>query len=136
MASNLSNYLAKALNDHVFSATAYSSPGTLYCALFTVAPTDGGGGTEVSGNAYARVGVTNNSTNFPLASLSTGAKSNGTVISFPTATGSWGTVVAVAWFDASSGGNMLMFTTLNSSRAVSTDDTPKYAIGGITITFD
>ena len=33
---------------------------TLYLALYTAAPTDAGGGTEVSGGSYARKSITNN----------------------------------------------------------------------------
>ena len=47
-----SDYLEDKVLDHVFGGNAYCSS-TLYVALFTVAPSDTGGGTEVSGGAYA-----------------------------------------------------------------------------------
>lgn len=59
------------------------TPATVYLAAYVAS-------TEVSGNSYARVAITNNGTNFPAAAAS--AKTNGTDFSFPEATGSWGTI--------------------------------------------
>jgi len=98
MAGSKSDFLELKLLDHVLGNTAYTAPTIVYVALYTVAPTDAGGGTEVTGGAYARVAVTNNITNWPAAAG--GLKSNGTEIVFPTATASWGTVVAFAVLDA------------------------------------
>lgn len=134
MAGSFSNYLENAVLDHVFGASSYSAPATLYVALFTVAPNDTGGGTEVSGGSYARVAVTNNATNFP--SASGGAKSNGAAITFPTATASWGTVVAMGIYDAASAGNLLAWADLTSSKSVGINDTASFAIGDLDITLD
>jgi hypothetical protein len=79
------------------------TPATLYVGLYTSTPgPDGTGGTEVSGGSYARKAVTNNGTNFPAAV--DGIKSNGTAITFATATADWGSVDGVGIFAASSGG--------------------------------
>jgi hypothetical protein len=129
-----SNYLENKLLDHVFGGPDYVRPGTLYVALFTAAPNDGGGGTEVSGGSYARVAVTNNATNFPAAA--SGAKSNGTAITFPTATAGWGTVTHWAIFDASSGGNLVAWAALTTSRSPISGDTPAFAIGELDILMD
>ena len=51
---SFSNYLEDAVLNHVFGGSSYTAPTTLYVALFTSAPSDTGGGTEVSGGAYAR----------------------------------------------------------------------------------
>lgn len=112
----------------------YTRPGTVYVALYTAAPTDAGGGTEATGGSYARVAVTNNATNWPAAAA--GAKSNGVAITFPTATADWGTVVAFAILDASSGGNFLFWATLTTNREVLTGDTPSFAIGTLVVTED
>ena len=132
---SFSDFLENEVLDHVFGAAAYTAPATLYIALFTTAPGDDGtGGTEVSGNNYSRVAVTNNVTNFPSASA--GAKANGTEIAFPTASGSWGTVVAAGIYDASTAGNLLGVGTLTASKAVGTNDTFKFAVGDLDITLD
>lgn len=107
-----SDYLENKVLDHILGNTSYSPPGTIYFGLFTAAPSDAGGGTEVTGGSYARVGKTNNTTNFPNASG--GSKSNGTDVTFPTATASWGTVTHVGVFDASSAGNLLYWAPLTA----------------------
>ena len=135
MAGSFSDYLEAAVLNHVFGATSYSPPGTLYIALFTAAPSDSGGGTEVSGGSYARVAVTNNTTNFPNASgTSPTSKSNGTTITFPTASASWGTVVAFGIFDASSGGNLIAWADLTSNKTIGSGDTASFAVSSLAIT--
>lgn len=132
MAGSFSDFLELELLDHVFGAASYSAPATLYFALFTAAPSDSGGGTEVSGGSYARVGVTNNATNFPAASA--GAKSNGTAINFGTATANWGTIVAAAVFDASSAGNMLAWGDLTTNKTVNNGDSAEFAANDFDLT--
>jgi hypothetical protein len=134
MAGSKSDYLENKVLDHVLGNTAYSAPATTYIALYTAAPTDAGGGTEVSGGSYARVSVTNNTTNWPNASG--GAKSNGADVTFPTATGSWGTVVAFGILDASTSGNLMYWGDLTVSKTISTGDTAKFATGDIDVTED
>lgn len=131
--SSFSDYLENELLDHVFGAAAYTAPGTIYAALFTVSPADDDSGTEVTGGSYARVGITNNATNFPAASG--GAKSNANAITFPTATADWGTVVAVGLYDASSGGNLLGWATI-TSQSVPSGVTASIAAGDLDITLD
>lgn len=134
MAGSKSDFLELELLDHVLGNQAYSAPATVYVALYTTAPTDAGGGVEVSGGAYARVAVTNNLTNWPAAAA--GAKANGTEIEFPTATADWGTVVAFAILDASSGGNFLYWGDLTQSKTINNGDTAKFAVGDLDITED
>lgn len=135
MAGFISEYLSHKLLDHVWSATTYTPPATLYCALFTAAPTASGGGTEVSGGSYARVGVTNNGTNFGAAASE--IKRNATAITFPSPTANWGTVIGAAWYDASSGGNLLGYGPFGTSRTVLNGDTaPSIQINGGTFTFE
>lgn len=140
MAGSFSDYLELELLDHVLGGADYTRPATVYVALFTDSNTatqrDAGTVTEVAGNNYARVSVTNNSTNFPAASGTTATKSNGTAITFPQASGSWGTVTAFGIYDASSSGNLLMWGDLTTSKAIGSGDTPSFAASGITITLD
>jgi hypothetical protein len=129
-----SDFLENELLDHVLGAAAYTAPATLYVALFTVAPSDAGGGTEVTGGSYARKSVTNNATNFPAASG--GSKSNGTLIEFAQSSANWGTVVAAGIFDAATSGNLLYWATLTNSRTIFDGDTPQFQAGDIVITED
>jgi len=133
MAGSFSDFTEQKLLDHLLGATSYTPPATLYFALFTSAPSDSGGGTEVSGGSYARVGVTNNTTNFPNASgTSPTSKANGTAITFPTASANWGTVVAVGIFDASSGGNLIAWADLTANKTINNGDTGSFASSSLT----
>ncbi len=133
--SSFGNYLENELLDHVFGNSAYSAPATLYLALSTADPTDDGSGlNEPSGGSYARLGVTNNLTNFPAATG--GSKSNGVDFTFVTATASWGVISHMAIFDAVSGGNMLAHAALTSSKTIDNGDTVIFEAGNLTITLD
>src|SRR5574341_928044 len=101
----MTTFLANEIIDHVFSAATYTAPATTNTALYTAAPSDAGGGTEVTGGSYARVSKTNNATEWPAAVG--GSKSNGTAHNFGTATADWGTVTHVGVFDATT--NLLMW---------------------------
>jgi hypothetical protein len=108
--STLSTYGANKLLDLGFKATAWSSrPGTLHFAAFTTAPTDDGGGTEVSGGGYGRVAVTANGTNFTAAASPGNTVPNAVPIAFPIASADLGTVTAIGVFDQSSGGNLILW---------------------------
>lgn len=134
MAGSFSDYLENALLNQLFRGSSYSFPGTLYVGLYTAAPTDAGGGTEVSGNSYARVAVTANTSNW--ANSTAGSTSNSNAITFPQASGSWGTVVALGIFDASTSGNLLAWADLTTSKLVGNGDTPSFAAGDLDVTLD
>ena len=134
MAGSKSDYLENKVLDAVLGQVSLPSIPTVWVGLYTVAPTDAGGGTEVSGGAYERKSVTNNVTNFPAASG--GAKSNGTEIIFVEATGSWGTVLAFGIFDAVTAGNLLYWADLTTPKAIGAGDTAKFAVGDLDLTED
>jgi len=127
--SGFSDYLEDKVLDHVFGGNAYTAPTTLYVALYTVAPSDTGGGTEVSGGAYARqTGA------FTVSGTNPTTASNTAAIEYPTATADYGTVVAVGILDASSSGNLLAYSTLDSSKVVSSGDVFRFNAGDLDIT--
>ena len=134
MPGSIANYAENKILDHVLGGPDFTRPATVYVALYTVAPSDTGGGTEVTGGAYARAAVTNNATNWPAAA--NGLKSNGTVITYAQATAAWGTIVAFAVFDAASGGNMLVHGTLTENKVIGSGDTAQFAVGDIDWTLD
>ena len=127
--AGFSDYLEDKVLDHVFGGTAYTAPTTLYVALYTVAPTDTGGGTEVSGGAYARQTAA-----FTVTGTNPTTASNSAAIEYPTATANYGTVVAVGIFDALSGGNLLAYANLDTSKVVSTGDVFRFNSGDLDIT--
>jgi len=122
-----SDYLEDAILNHVLRNVSLTSPTTVYCALFTVAPTDSGGGTEVSGGSYARTAIT-------FGAPSGGVVSNSAAVTFPTATAGWGTVVAFAIFDLVAGGNMLYYGNLTVSKVVLTNDVFEFLTGQLSVT--
>lgn len=133
--AHMSDYLEQKLRDHVFRGVAYTAPATLYIALLTAAPSDAGGGTEVSGGAYARAAVTANTTNWTAASTTNGLTDNAGAITFAQATANWGTVTHVAIYDAASAGNLLFWFPLTASQAVNSGQTASFAAGALSVTF-
>ena len=133
-----SNYLEGKLLDLILSNTAYAGPGaTVWVSLFTAAPSDAGGGTEVSGGSYARAAVTNNATNWPAASGTPRSKSNGAAIAFAAPTANWGTVTHFGIHDALSAGNLLYWAALTASKTINSGDgAPSFAIGALTVSED
>lgn len=127
--AGFSDYLEDKVLDHVFGGTAYTAPTTLYVALYTVAPSDTGGGTEVSGGAYVRKTAT-----FTVSGTSPTTATNAAAIEYPTATANYGTVVAVGVFDALTSGNLLAYANLDASKVVSSGDVFRFDAGGLDIT--
>lgn len=135
MAGFPSEYLADALLNYLFRAVSFTPPATWYCALYTVAPTEAGGGTEVTGGSYARVGKTRGTTDFTAASSQ--VTRNATAITFPSPTADWGTVVGAGWFDAASSGNLLMYGPLSQEREILNGDAaPVILANGGTFTIE
>lgn len=132
MAGSFSDYMEQETLEWITGQTSDlgTPPSTIYVALYTTAPTDAGGGVEVSGGGYARQDSAGK-----WGAPSSGSVSNDTEIPWPTATGDWGTVVAAAIFDALAG-NMLAWADLTASKVVNTDDTFKFPIGNLTVTLD
>ena len=126
--AGFSDYLEDKVLDHVFGGVTYTQP-TKHVALYTVAPTDTGGGTVVSGGAYAR-----QTSNFNVSGTNPTTATNAAAVEYPTATADYGTVVAVGILDASSGGNLLAYANLTASKTVSSGDVFRFDAGDLDIT--
>lgn len=125
---SFSNYLENKVLDHVFGGVAYTAPATLYVGLFTSSPGETGSGTEVSGGSYARQTI---------AFTVTGSQaSNTAAVEFPTATASWGTVTFAAIYDALSGGNLLAYGALTTSKTIDNGDVFRIPAGDFDINLD
>ena len=103
-------------------------PTAWYLGLFTAAPGEAGGGTELSGSGYARQSIT--------FTVSGNNASNNAAIEFPTASGSWGTITHVAVFDASTSGNMIAYASLTASKTIDTGDVLRVPTGDLDINLD
>ena len=125
--AEMSNFLENALVNATLRNTTYTSPATVYVALFTTDPTDAASGTEVTGGSYARTSVA-------FAAPSNGASASSADCTFPTCTSTWGTVSHIGIFDASTSGNLLYHTPLDTSKLIETGDIFKIASGSLTVT--
>jgi hypothetical protein len=103
-------------------------PTAWYVGLFTAAPGETGGGTEVSGGSYVRVAVT--------FTVSGNLATNSAAVEWPTATATWGTITDVAVFDADTGGNMLVYASLTSSKTIASGDVLRIPAGDLDVTLD
>jgi hypothetical protein len=129
--AGFSNYGENLVLTWLLTASSATRPTAWYIALYTVAPGEGGGGTEVSGGSYARQAAT-----FTVSGTAPTEATNSAAIEFPTATGSWGTVVAAAIFDASTSGNMLAFANLDTSKTIDSGDVLRFNAGALDLTLD
>lgn len=138
MSSGTSTYWSNHLLDLILGATAFTAPATVYMALFTASPGAAGSVTnEASGGSYARVAITNNTTNFP--NSSGGVKSNGTTITFATATSTGysagvNMTDAALWDSLSASTNELYFGTLTTAKPILNGDTASFGVGALTVT--
>ena len=112
----------------VFTNSSATRPTAWFVALYTSAPNDAGGGTEVSGGAYARQAVT--------FSVSGDTATNSGAIEYPTATAGYGTVTHVGIFDASTGGNLIAYAALTASKTIDTGDVLRLPAGDLDVTLD
>ena len=127
--AEFSNYLEDKILDHVLRNVSYTSPTTAYVGLFTSDPTDAGTGTEVSGGSYARQVLS-------VTTASGGIVTSSGDVTFPQATGSWGTISHIGILDALTSGNLLMHTALTTSKTIESGDILKISSGNLTVTLD
>lgn len=129
--AGFTNYAENLVLNWVFTTNSATRPTSWYVALYTVAPGESGGGTECSGTSYAR-----QSASFSVTGTAPTTASNSAAVEFPTAGGSWGTIVAAAILDASTSGNMIAFADLTTSKTIDTGDVLRFNTGALTITLD
>lgn len=126
--SGFTNYLENAVLNHIFTGTNYTPPVSLHFALFTIAPTDSGGGQEVVGSGYSRKAMV-------FTNSIDGSISNTDAITFTATGGNYGTIVATGLYDASSGGNLLTWEAITPAT-INDEDVLSFAVGSISITLD
>jgi hypothetical protein len=144
--ASMSNYLENKLIDFLLRGQSFTAPTTVYFALCTSTPTDASTGStisEVSGGNYSRQSLTCNATNFlstqgntsTPSSGTNGTTSNNSTIAWSSVT--WtATITAVAICDASSGGNLLWYAALGSSKTINSSDSVSFAVGDLTLQID
>ena len=131
--SSFSDYAESVALKFLFTTDAVTRPTEWYVGLFTAAPSDAGGGTEVSGNAYAR----KTTGTMTVSGTSPTNCTNSAAIEFdPASGGSWGTITHLAIFDALTGGNMLGWASLTSTRTINDGDILRIVAGELDVNLD
>ena len=132
-----SDYQEANVLDGTLRTGAFAKPAGVYVALFTSPTDDAGGGTEVTGNGYARVQHGPGDANWS-APTAGGLTQNIGTIQFPDPSGgNWGTITHFALYDAVTGGNMLYHGALTGSVVVNDGDGgPRFSDGALQVTED
>lgn len=125
--AEMSNYLEAALINATLRNTSYTSPTTVYLALYLDDPTDADTGTEISGGSYARQAIT-------FGAPSNGTSTNSAAIEFPAATANWGTITHIGIRDALTSGNLLYHTALDASKTINNGDIFKILTSNLSVT--
>jgi hypothetical protein len=131
---SLSDYAENALLNHIFN-TAYTSVATVYVALSTATLTDTATGASMSevanANGYARTAVT-----FGAAATRRVIQSG--AVTFPQASGAWGTITDWAIVDTNTygAGNVLAYGAFTASFAPVTGNTPTIPSGELQVIFN
>jgi hypothetical protein len=128
--SSFTDYTENLVLNWLLTTNSATRPTAWYVGLFTAAPSDTGGGTEVSGNGYARK-VTGTMT----ITGTTTTATNAAAIEFAAASGgNWGTLTHAAIFDALTTGNMLAWAPLTTSRTINDGDVFRVPASSLTVT--
>ena len=133
--SAASNYTENKVLDHALGTASWTAPGTVYLGLFT--NTSGNAATNLedgtltdevttSGSAYGRQSIA-------FGSASGGSASNSGTVTFSAATSNWGTITHVAVMDASTGGNVLFWGAVTTSKTIESGDTFQVSSGNLSI---
>lgn len=139
--SAMNDYLEDQLRKHVFRTGSYPKPTTLRVALTTSATADADTGATAgevaNSNSYARTGPDPLDANWSAADTTGGLTDNVAAITFPTASGSWGTVSHIRIVDSAThgAGNSLFHGALTASKAVASGDVFQFAAGALDVTF-
>jgi len=111
---------------NLLRATTITAPATVYAALSTALINDDGTGIiEPVGNGYARTAIVFDAPALGIA--------NNQLVTFPQASGSWGTITHFAIFDAVTAGNMLYHDSVTAPLAVGNLDTARFQPGDLTV---
>ncbi len=132
--SAMTDYLEGEVLKHLFRTGSFAKPTDLKIELYTTAPNDAGGGTKVSGGAYAPVSLPPLDANYAAPTAGNGLTSNVADVVFPVPTANWGTVVA--WGIEDQSGNLLIHHTMATSKTVNSGDpAPKFNANTLQVTF-
>jgi len=126
--SAMSDFLENKVLDHILATTSYTAPSSVYLGLSIASMGDNAGGTELSGNGYARISIA-------FDAASGGTTDNTATVDFaPCVTANWGAVAYWSLWDAATGGNMLLHGAFTSAKTIEVNDVLRVAAGDLDIT--
>ena len=125
---SLTNTFETRVLEWLLTTGSATRPTTWYLGLFTGAPGEAGGGTEVSGGSYVREAV--------VFTVSGDTATNNAAVEWPVATANWGTITHVAIFDALTSGNMIAYAALSNSKTINTGDVLRIPASDLDVTLD
>lgn len=133
--SAMGDYLEAAILNHLRGTAFPAVPTNFYVALYSAATDDtNAGGTELTGNGYARVAVSPAAGSWAAPGVG-GNTTNAIEIAFPAATGSpWATATHFAIHDAATVGNRYYHGALTASKTAAVGDVIRFAVGALSIT--
>lgn len=132
--SAMSDYLEGQLRAHIFRTATFAKPTDLTFHLYTAAPGEAGGGTEVAGGGYAPVSRPPADANWTAASATDGLTDNAAAITYPAPSANWGVISHTAVKDQSA--NFLFHGALDTPKTVNNGDpAPSFPIGAFNVTF-
>ena len=127
--ANASNFLRTQIGTEFLNIGAATLPTVLYVALFTDSVTAAGVGTEVSGGSYARKQISASS----FTDDGVGGFTLNAALEFVTASASWGTIVSMGIYDASTLGNLIVFDDLAATKTIASGDAFRFNSGSIVV---
>jgi hypothetical protein len=131
-----SDYFEDSIAQWIKGTTFPAAPSNLYVGLFTVSPSDSGGGTELTIGQYGYARATVASSAWDETTPTT-LVANHNDITFSVNTGTdWGTIVAVGIFDAASGGNLIWWSAATTQKTIQVNDQYVIKSGALTLTLD
>lgn len=131
MAGSFTDYSENLVLTYLLTSGSATRPTSWFVGLFTAAPGETGGGTEVVGTGYGRKAAT-----FAVSGTAPTVASNNPVIEFNEALAPWGTVTHIAIFDAVTSGNMIGYSDLEESKQIGTGDVFRIPVGDLKVTLD
>lgn len=120
--SGITDWLSNKLIDFIWRNASFSYPATQYVAFFNLPPTNAGGGMEVVGGGYSRVGINSSGWTSP----SDGTIVNTNAVVFNTPSSMWGSVTACGVYDSPNGGNLLWWAEVPPKTIVAGGGTPRF----------
>jgi hypothetical protein len=125
---SLTNTFETRVLEWLLTTGSPTRPTAWYLGLFTGAPGEAGGGTEVSGGSYVREAV--------VFTASGDTATNNAAVEWPVATANWGIITHVAIFDALTSGNMIAYAALSNSKTIETGDVLRIPASDLDVTLD